>query len=179
MRRRVRQAGWVTMIGAALLAGCSPSSDADYNTVRVDPAQARAQEQIDRAAAAQGPRAAARNGLPVAVATPSSAGARKLPVAFQGYWGATPGDCALANVDAGGRLAVEADQLRFFRQRARVDALREVSANEVEATLSFKRDDARWTHPTRLTLEQGGTRLLLVEQGDVSRPGQTMRYQRC
>lgn len=175
----MRRSGWGTMMGAVLLAACSPSSDADYNAVHVDPAQARAQEQIDRAAAAQGPRAAARNGLPVATATPSAAGARKLPVAFQGYWGKTPGDCALANVDAQGRLAIEADQLRFFRQRASVDALREVSANEVEASLSFKRDDTRWTHQTRLTLEQGGTRLLLVEQGDAARPGQTRRYQRC
>jgi hypothetical protein len=171
---------WVAIGMAAGLAACSSGSDeADYNTVRVDPAQARAQAQIDRAAAAQGPRAAARSGLPVATATPSSAGARKLPIAFQGYWGATPGDCALANVDAGGRLAIEADQLRFFRKRARVDALRELSANEVAATLSFKADDARWTHLTHLTLEQGGTRLLLVEQGDAARPGQTMRYQRC
>ena len=168
----------VTML-AAMLTACSRGSDVDYNTVHVDPAQARAQAQIDRAAAAQGPRAAARNGLPVATATPSSAGARKLPVAFQGYWGATPGDCALANVDAGGRLAIDADQLRFFRQRARVDALRELSANEVEATLSFKADDARWTHAMQLRLEQGGTHLLLVEQGDAAHPGQTMRYQRC
>ncbi|WP_019517306.1 hypothetical protein [Sphingomonas sp. Mn802worker] len=169
----------MTTIGAALLGACSPSSDADYNTVHVDPAQARAQAQIDRAAAAQGARTAARSGLPVATTTPTSAGARKLPVAFQGYWGRTPGDCALANVDAQGRLAIEADQLRFFRQRARVDALGELSANEVDATLSFKHDDTRWTHPTRLTLEQGGTRLLMVEQGDAGRPGQTARYQRC
>jgi len=171
---------WTAIGVAAMLAACSPgSNEADYNAVRVDPAQARAQAQIDRAAAAQGSRAAARSGLPVATATPSAAGDRKLPIAFQGYWGATPGDCALANVDAGGRLAVEADQLRFFRQRARVDALRERSANEVEATLSFKAEDVRWTHGAKLTLEQGGTRLLLVEQGDAARPGQTTRYQRC
>ena len=169
----------VTLLVALLTACSSGSNEAGDNTVRVDPAQARAQAQIDRVAAAQGPHEAARIGLPVATVTPTAAGARKLPVAFQGYWGRTPGDCALANVDAQGRLAIEADQFRFFRQRARVDDLRELSANEVEATLSFKRDDARWTHPTRLTLEQGGTRLLLVEQGDATRPGQTVRYQRC
>ena len=164
----------------AVLTGCSSgSNEADYNAVHVDPAQARAQAQIDRAAATQGTRAAARSGLPVATPTPIAARDRKLPVGFQGYWGATPGDCALANVDAGGRLAIDADQLRFFERRASVDALRERSPTNVAATLAYKGDGERWKHDATLTLEQGGTRLLLVEQGDAVRPGQTLRYQRC
>lgn len=168
-----------TMLVVLLTACSSGSNETNYNAVRVDPAQARAQETIDRAAAAQGTRAVAGAGLPVATSTTTAAQDRKLPVAFQGYWGRTPGDCALANVDAGGRLAIDADQLRFFERRASVDTLRELSATNVAATLAYKGDGARWRGQTRLTLEQGGTRLLLVEQGDALRPGQTIRYQRC
>jgi len=168
-----------TMLVVLLTACSSGSNEADYNTVHVDPAQARAQATIDRAAAAQGTRTVAGAGLPVATATTTAAQDRKLPVAFQGYWGRTPGDCALANVDAGGRLAIDADQLRFFERRASVDTLRELSPTAVAATLAYKGDGERWKHDATLTLEQGGTRLLLVEQGDAARAGQTMRYQRC
>lgn len=176
----MRRASWGVTIAAGLLAGCSSGSDeADYNTVHVDPAQARAQATIDQRAAAAGPRAAARSGLPVSTPTVTSARDRALPVAFQGYWGTTPGDCALANVDAHGRLAIDADQLRFFERRAAVDTLRAPSANAVAATLAYKSDGQRWKTMATLTLEQGGTRLLLTEQGDASHPGQTVRYQRC
>ncbi|WP_375272245.1 hypothetical protein [Sphingomonas sp.] len=174
------RAGLVLTMAAGALAACSPASnEADYNTVHVDPAQARAQATIDRAAAAQGTRTVAGAGLPVATATTTAAQGRKLPVAFQGYWGQTPGDCALANVDARGRLAIDADQLRFFDRRAAVDASREQSPTAVAATLAYKAGGERWKHDATLTLEQGGTRLLLVEQGDAARPGQTIRYQRC
>lgn len=168
-----------TMLVVLLTACSSGSNDTNYNSVHVDPAQARAQATIDRAAAAQGTRAVAGAGLPVATSSTTSAQDRKLPVAFQGYWGRTPGDCALANVDAGGRLAIDADQLRFFERRASVDTLRELLPTNVAATLAYKAEGERWKHDATLTLEQGGTRLLLVEQGDLVRPGQTMRYQRC
>ena len=176
----MRRAGLVVTMAAGALTACSgASNEADYNTVRVDPAQARAQAAIDRAAAAQGTRTAARAGLPVGTSTPTSAQGRALPTAFQGYWGATPNDCALANVDARGRVAIDSDQLRFFERRAAVDTLRERSPTTLLATLAYKGDGQRWKRSATLTLEQGGTRLVLVEQGDAVRPGQTMRYQRC
>lgn len=171
---------WMAIGMAAGLTACSRgSNEADYNNVRVDPAHARAQARIDRAAAAQGTRTVAKVGLPVSSPTPTAAQGRALPTAFQGYWGATPDDCALANVDARGRVAIDSDQLRFFERRAAVDTLRERSPTTLAVTLAYKGDGQRWKHDATLTLEQGGTRLLLVEQGDAVRPGQTMRYQRC
>ena len=159
------------------LAGCGASTS-DYNQVEVKPKEARADAVIANAAQAVGPRELAMKGLPVATPTPRGGSDDALPVAFQGYWGVTPGDCELANVDATGRINIDGATIRFFESRAQVTRLSARSPGELTARLTYRGEGQTWDRDTRLLLEAGGTRLIRSE----AMPGgavQTTRYQRC
>lgn len=166
------------LLSAVLLTACG-GSDADYNMVHVDAKEAKAQARIDATVNAVGPREVALKGVPVASPTPNAARGRAFPTPFEGYWGATPNDCELANVDARGRISVDNDAIRFFEMKARVDTLAERSASAIDTVLRFSGDGKHWERATRFVLEQGGTTLLRIEQQDAGRPPLTTRYQRC
>lgn len=164
-----------------ILAACSSGQDkADYSdAAHVDPVQARAQARIDATASRIGTRSAARIGVPVSSPTPSAAGDRKLPVAFQGYWGVAPGDCDLRNADAAGRISVDADRLRLEDGKATVEKLVERSPSIVDTMLRIDAAAGAGNRPVRFMLEQGGTRLVMTRGAVAGTPAATIRYRRC
>lgn len=161
-----------------LLAACG-GGEADYNQVDLKPKEAKADALIANAAQAQGPRELARKGVPVSTPTPRGGDDDSLPAAFQGYWGVTPNDCELANVDASGRIAVDGATIRFFQARAQVTELRDISPARVHAVLRFRGEGEEWFRPTELRLEAGGTRLIRTEAVPGGPAPATTRYQRC
>jgi hypothetical protein len=154
------------------LAACSQGT-ADYNEVDIPEREARADAAIQAAAAQSGTATVARTGLPVASPTPTAARDRTLPTGFQGYWGATPDDCELANVEATGRINVDADTIRFHEAKARVVGMQRRSAYEVVADLRFTGEGQTGTRRTGFRLEAGGTTLIRTQDGAA------VRYQRC
>ena len=170
-----------SLAAGLILAACSSGPEkADYSDAAdVDPAQARAQERIDATANAIGVNNAARIGVPVSSPTPSAARARKLPVAFQGYWGVTSGDCDLRNADAAGRVSVDADKVRLEDGKATVQRLTERSPSVVDTILHVDTAAGSGERPVRFMLEQGGTRLVMTRGAVAGTPPATIRYQRC
>lgn len=169
-----------SLLAAMLLAACSGAPDeADYNRVEVPEREARAAAAIERAAAQNGTATTARLGVPVSSPTPQAGRARVFPTAFEGYWGATPGDCELANIAATGRIAVERDTIRFYESRARVQSLSERSPYEVTTELRFSGEGESWARQATWRLEQGGTTLIRSESASATAPARVVRYQRC
>lgn len=158
---------------AAMLAACSANDGADYNRVDVPEDQAEAQAAIEGAVVRNGMATTARTGVPVSATTPTAARTRAFPTAFLGYWGAGENDCELANTAATGRINIDADTIRFFGSRARVQSLEQRSAGEVVADLRFRGDGKSWERRDTFRLEAGGTQLIRSE------PPMTQRYRRC
>lgn len=171
--------GIIPAAAAMLVAGCSGESATDYNRVAVPEREARAAAAIEREAAVNGTAGTARLGVPVSTPTPSAARARAFPSEFQGYWGATPNDCELANVTAKGRINVDRDRVRFFEARAQVQALQEQSPYAVTTALRFHGEGQRWDRRVAWRLEDGGTTLIRTEAADGATPALVVRYQRC
>lgn len=163
---------------ALLLTACG-ASDADYNAVHVDTREARAQARIDAAANTVGPREVALKGMPLATPTPNAARDRAFPTAYEGFWGVTPNDCELANVEAHGRINIDNDTVRLFDDEAQVERLAVRSPLAVDSVLRFSGDPGRPERTTRFVLEAGGTRLVRVEQQPGGATPVTTRYQRC
>lgn len=169
-------AGSLLLPLALATTGCSRTSDNYADAGRVPAKEARAAAAIDRAAAAEGAHAAERQGLPVAPAPATAARDRALPTAFQGYWGATPNDCELANTEARGRIEIDTDTIRLWETKARVERLVTSSPYRVVADLSLSGPDARWKARSTLALEAGGTTLIRTDAGERA---VTVRYQKC
>ena len=159
-------------VALVMLSACSQGT-ADYNQVEVPEREARADAAIQAAARQQGQATVARSGVPVASPTPTAARDRTLPTDFQGYWGATPNDCELANVEASGRINIDADTIRFHESKARVVGIERRSPYQVVADLRFSGEGENGTARTGLRLEAGGTTLIRTQDGEA------VRYQRC
>jgi hypothetical protein len=160
----------------ALLAACSGGGQADYNAAaRVPEDEAAAQRAIERAAGRDGAATTATLGVPVGATKLNAARNRALPVDFQGYWGATPDDCELANVSARGRINIDADTIRLFEARARVVALDRRSPFLVVARLRFDGAGGTGERTTELRLDAGGTTLIRTDRV----PPLSITYKRC
>jgi hypothetical protein len=171
MRRlaKIRANGIVFM---ALLAGCS-RHDADYNRVDVPEREAAAQAAIEQAAAENGAATIARTGVPVAKSTPNAARDRAFPTEFLGYWGAGDNDCELANTAATGRINIDADTIRFYETRARVQRIDRRSAQELAVDLRFSGQGPGVYAREVYRLDAGGTALVRTS------PTAKQRYRRC
>ncbi|MFK3890965.1 hypothetical protein [Sphingomonas sp. NPDC079357] len=155
-----------------LLAACS-SHDADYNRVEVPEKEAAAQAAIEQAAAQNGAATTARTGVPIAKGTPNAARDRAFPTEFLGYWGAGDNDCELANTEATGRLNIDADTIRFYESRARVQRIDRRSQQELAVDLRFSGDGPGVYAREVYRLDAGGT--VLVRTSSTV----TQRYRRC
>lgn len=164
--------GWA-IAACMMLAACSGGGGADYNRSDVPDREARAQVAIEQAAARSGTAATQRSGLPVVRAPRTAARDRAFPANFRGYWGVSDDDCELANIDAGGRINVDADTIRFHEMRARVQRLERRSPQEIVADLRFEGGGKVWERRTTFRLDAGGTQLVRSE------PPMTQRYRRC
>ncbi len=166
---------WVEVNAIAfmtLLAACS-SHDADYNRVEVPEKEAAAQAAIEQAVAQNGAATTARAGVPIAKSTPNAARDRAFPTEFLGYWGAGDNDCELANTAATGRINIDADTIRFYESRARVQRMDRHSQQEVAVDLRFSGEGQSFYAPEVYRLDAGGTALVRTS------PTATQRYRRC
>jgi hypothetical protein len=157
---------------ATMLAACG-GGDTDYNHVDVPEREAEAQAAIEQSVAQNGAARTALSGVPIARASPSAARDRAFPTEFLGYWGAGDDDCELANVDATGRINIDADTIRFYQARARVQRLERRSAQEVAVDLRLSRDGKTFERRETYRLDAGGTALVRSD------PPATQRYRRC
>jgi hypothetical protein len=167
---------WVAANGAVLailLAGCSGGSDADYNRVDVPEREAEAQAAIEQSVAQNGAARTALSGVPIARASPTAARDRAFSTEFLGYWGAGDDDCELANTEATGRINIDADTIRFYQARARVQRMERHSPQEVAVDLRFSRDGKTFERREIYRLDAGGTMLVRSD------PSATQRYRRC
>lgn len=159
-------------MAAGMLAGCGGGS-ADYNRVDVPEREAEAQAAIERSVAQNGAATTARTGVPIARSTPTAARDRAFPTEFLGYWGAGDNDCELANTAATGRINIDADTIRFYEGRARVQRMDRRSPQEVVADLRFSGDGQGVLARETYRLDAGGT--ALIRTGATA----TQRYRRC
>ena len=163
---------WAMTVMTAALASCG-SGGADYNRVEVPEREAEAQAAIEQAVAHNGAASTALTGVPVGTATPTAARDRAFPTEFLGYWGVAPDDCELANTAATGRINIDADTIRFYEGRARVQHLARRSPQEVVADLRFSGEGRSWERRETFRLDAGGTALIRSDS-----PA-TLRYRRC
>ena len=161
------------MVVAILLAGCSGGGEADYNRVDVPEREAEAQAAIEQSVAQNGAARTALSGVPIARVSPNAARDRAFPTEFLGYWGAGDNDCELANTEATGRINVDADTIRFYQARARVQRMERHTAQEVAVDLRFSRDGRTFERREIYRLDAGGTVLVRSD------PSATQRYRRC
>lgn len=160
------------IVGILALAACS-GNDADYNRVDVPEKEAAAQAAIEQAVAQNGAATTARTGVPIAKSTPNAARDRAFPTEFLGYWGAGDNDCELANTAATGRINIDADTIRFYESRARVQRMDRRSPQEVAVDLRFSGEGQSFYAREVYRLDAGGTALVRTS------PTATQRYRRC
>ena len=168
--RRLRGRNGIVFM--TLLAACS-GDGADYNRVDVPEKEAAAQAAIEQAAAQNGAATTARTGVPIAKSTPNAARDRAFPTEFLGYWGAGDNDCELANTAATGRINIDADTIRFYQSRARVQRMDRRSPQEVAVDLRFSGQGQSFYAREVYRLDAGGTMLVRTS------PTATQRYRRC
>ena len=164
--------GVMAMAMAMALGGCG-RHDADYNRVDVPEREAEAQAAIEQSVAQNGAATTALAGVPVATPSRTAARDRAFPTEFLGYWGAGDNDCELANTAATGRLNIDADTIRFYETRARVQRLDRRSQQEVVADLRFSGEGQGFHARETYRLDAGGTVLIRTS------PTATQRYRRC
>ena len=104
---------------------------------------------------------------------PAAAVDGNIPASFQGRWGLVPADCTSTNGDNKGLMTVEPDRLTFYESRATITKLDVRSPTELRAALAFTGEGQTWTQEMPLVLEDGGTVLTRIADG------QTLRYTRC
>lgn len=164
---------WLAMGTMAMMLAACGRGDADYNRVDVPEKEAEAQAAIEQAAAQNGAATVARTGVPIARSTPTAARDRAFPTEFLGYWGAGDNDCELANTAATGRINIDADTIRFYEGRARVQRMDRRSPQELAVDLRFSGQGQGFEAREIYRLDAGGTALIRTS------PTATQRYRRC
>jgi hypothetical protein len=96
---------------------------------------------------------------------PATAG--RIPVAVQGRWGLTPGDCTSTRGDAKGLLVVSADRLQFYESRAVPSPGIQVDADSVSGNFAFTGEGQEWTKYQ--TLERQGDKLVRTERDPLAK----------
>lgn len=128
-------------------------------------------------------------GLPdAAVSAPSAAGephvkttpgegpsipAVKIPAAFQGRWGLTPGDCTTALGEAKGMLVINEGELRFYESRAVPAADVAGDGNSISGNFGFSGKGQTWTKYEALKLDKG------VLTRTETKPTASFSYAKC
>ena len=128
-------------------------------------------------------------GLPdVAVTAPSVAGephvktvpgegssipAMKIPAAFHGRWGLTPGDCTTALGDAKGMLVINEGEMRFYESRAVPAADVASDGHSMSGNFGFSGEGQSWTKYESLRLDKG------VLTRTETKPTASFSYAKC
>jgi hypothetical protein len=99
--------------------------------------------------------------------------ASKIPVALQGRWALTPGDCTSTRGDAKGLLTITGDTLRFYESRAVPSGQIESDENSISGTFSFTGEGQSWSKFQSLQLKERG--LVRTE----TNPTASYNYARC
>jgi hypothetical protein len=106
-------------------------------------------------------------------AAPSTAPAGAIPIALQGRWGLTPGDCTGALAAAKGLLVISADELRFYESRAVPAAGVQTDSDSISGNFNFSGEGQSWSKFERLQLQKD--RLVRTE----SNPTASYTYAKC
>jgi hypothetical protein len=104
---------------------------------------------------------------------PPGASAGLIPVALQGRWGLTPGDCTSTRGDAKGLLVVSSKDLHFYESRAVASPGTETDGDSINGNFNFTGEGQSWTKFE--TIERQNTKLVLTE----SNPAASYTYAKC
>jgi hypothetical protein len=107
-----------------------------------------------------------------APAAPTSA-ATKIPLALQGRWGLSPGDCTSTLGDAKGLLVISDAELRFYESRAAPGPDAQADDNSVSGTFAFTGEGQSWSKFEALKLQ--GHDLVRTE----TKPAASFTYAKC
>ena len=97
----------------------------------------------------------------------------KIPAAFQGRWGLTPGDCMTSLGDAKGMLVINEGELRFHESRAVPAADVEGDGNSISGNFGFSGEGRSWMKYEALKLEKG------VLTRTETKPTASFSYAKC
>jgi len=95
-----------------------------------------------------------------------------IPVALQGRWGLTPGDCMTSH-GSEGLLTISPTEIRFYESVAVPAAGVQTSANSISGEFAFTGEGENWTRHQTLELRRGT--LVRTDRDPVA----TFRYIRC
>ncbi len=112
---------------------------------------------------------------PTEIAAAAAVVTNSFPQSFRGRWGLVPNDCDPARDDAKGLMEVDADTLRFYEARAKLQSITQPSPTEAFAELAYSGEGQTWTRSATFTIEDNGRTLVRAEK-DQSGP---LRYSRC
>jgi hypothetical protein len=96
-----------------------------------------------------------------------------IPVALQGQWGLTPGDCTSKRGDAKGLLIVSSNQLRFYESRAVPSPGAQADTDSINGNFDFTGEGQSWTKFEKL--ERKKDKLVRTE----SNPAASYTYAKC
>lgn len=133
---------------------------------------------VDNRADALAPEAVSNGGADVMAggAPPVSADADAsgiIPVALQGRWGLTPGDCTTTNGDDKGLLTITGERLIFYESRAVPGTSIETRPDRISGNFDFTGEGQNWSKYVSLKLVSAG--LLRTERS----PLRSYTYARC
>lgn len=105
------------------------------------------------------------SGLPAAEAA--------IPVALQGRWGLTPGDCTSTRGDAKGLLVITGDRLRFYESVAVPDTNVDKGPESISGDFAFTGEGQSWTKFQSIKLQR--QELVRTE----TNPAASFTYAKC
>ena len=110
---------------------------------------------------------------PAAAAAAPAAAAASIPVALQGRWGLTPGDCTAPLASAKGLLVVNSGELRFYESRAVPAPDVQTDAGTTSGTFHFTGEGRAWDRFE--SLQRNGDKLTRTE----GNPTASYTYAKC
>ena len=153
------------LLAALALAACSQKAEDEAPADKTVADRAVAEPGAAASASAPAP------GAPEAVPT-------AIPQAIRGRWGLVAADCTSTRGDAKGLLTIDATSLKFYESVAKLGAIKDGDAGEIEATYAFTGEGQSWTLDVDLELEDGGKTLIRKDTGPDALPG-PLTYTRC
>ena len=160
--------GIVVLIGAVVTA-CGPAGPVANGAENTSTLPAPDEASPDPSAAAPANKAASQPESNIA----QPATATKIPAAFHGRWGMSPGDCTSTRGDNKGLLTIDADQLRFYESRAVPADDLTAHADSIRGEFRFTGEGQTWTKFQSLRLEE--RKLIRTE----SNPTASYSYAKC
>lgn len=169
MRLRLPMFSTALILAVAACGGRDPVANGANKVTALPPAADRAAASQTAPSSAGGP---PRNETAPSPAAPP-APAAIIPVALQGRWGLTPGDCTSALGDAKGLLVVNGGELRFYESRAVPAPGVQTEADSISGNFRFTGEGQTWTKFE--ALERQKDKLVRTE----TNPAASFTYAKC